>query len=82
MYKPPLRPEIKGRIELTPRYQREPLLQVSKRRLVPFPIQYHEVWQVYKKAEASLWTAEEMDLSMGTHDSQNRLNDNERHFIS
>ena len=37
---------------------------------------------MYKKAEASFWTAEEMDLSKDLHDWQNRLNDNERHFIS
>lgn len=37
---------------------------------------------MYKKAEASFWTAEEMDLSKDNHDWQNKLNDNERHFIS
>lgn len=37
---------------------------------------------MYKKAEASFWTAEEMDLSKDIHDWTNRLNDNERHFIS
>ena len=36
---------------------------------------------MYKKAEASFWTAEEMDLSKDIHDWNNRLNDNERHFI-
>ncbi|KAH9966138.1 ribonucleotide reductase small subunit [Russula dissimulans] len=60
----------------------EPLLIESKRRFVLFPIQYHEIWQMYKKAEASFWTAEEMDLSKDLHDWNNRLNDNERHFIS
>jgi ribonucleoside-diphosphate reductase subunit M2 len=37
---------------------------------------------MYKKAEASFWTAEEMDLSKDIHDWNNRLTDNERHFIS
>ncbi|CAL1707229.1 unnamed protein product [Somion occarium] len=60
----------------------EPLLIESKRRFVLFPIQYHEIWQMYKKAEASFWTAEEMDLSKDTHDWQNRLTDSERYFIS
>ncbi|PPQ67823.1 hypothetical protein CVT26_007070 [Gymnopilus dilepis] len=60
----------------------EPLLKESRRRFVLFPIQYHEIWQMYKKAEASFWTAEEMDLSKDLHDWTNRLNDNERHFIS
>ncbi|KAG9045597.1 Ribonucleotide-diphosphate reductase (RNR), small subunit [Tulasnella sp. UAMH 9824] len=60
----------------------EPLLKESKRRFVLFPIQYKEIWQMYKKAEASFWTAEEMDLSKDLHDWENKLNDNERHFIS
>ncbi|KAL5508252.1 RNR2 [Sanghuangporus vaninii] len=60
----------------------EPLLKETKSRFVLFPIQYHEIWQMYKKAEASFWTAEEMDLSKDLHDWQNKLNDNERHFIS
>ena len=33
---------------------------------------------MYKKAKASFWTAEEMDLSKNMH----KLDDNERHFIS
>jgi ribonucleoside-diphosphate reductase subunit M2 len=37
---------------------------------------------MYKKAEASFWTAEEMDLSKDVHDWTNKLNDNEHHFIS
>jgi len=37
---------------------------------------------MYKKAEASFWTAEEMDLSKDVHDWNNRLSDNERHFVS
>ncbi|KAI0796571.1 ribonucleotide reductase [Abortiporus biennis] len=60
----------------------EPLLMETKRRFVLFPIQYHDIWQMYKKAEASFWTAEEMDLSKDLHDWTNRLNNNERHFIS
>ncbi|EUC57837.1 ribonucleoside-diphosphate reductase small chain [Rhizoctonia solani AG-3 Rhs1AP] len=60
----------------------EPLLKESRRRFVLFPIQYHEIWQMYKKSEASFWTAEEMDLSKDLHDWDNKLNDNERHFVS
>ncbi|KAI0921316.1 Ribonucleotide-diphosphate reductase (RNR), small subunit, variant 2 [Taiwanofungus camphoratus] len=60
----------------------EPLLMESKRRFVLFPIQYHEIWRMYKKAEASFWTMEEVDLSKDLHDWNNRMNDGERHFIS
>lgn len=38
----------------------EPLLKDNPRRFVIFPIQYHDIWQMYKKAEASFWTAEEV----------------------
>lgn len=41
----------------------EPLLKENPRRFVIFPIQYHDIWQMYKKAEASFWTVEEVDLS-------------------
>ncbi|SPO31917.1 probable small subunit of ribonucleotide reductase [Ustilago trichophora] len=62
--------------------EEEPLLVESHRRFVLFPIRFHEIWQMYKKAEASFWTAEEIDLSKDLHDWDNKLNDNERHFIS
>lgn len=60
----------------------EPLLTENKRRFVLFPIKYHEIWQAYKRAEASFWTAEEIDLSKDLHDWNNRMNENERFFIS
>ena len=41
----------------------EPLLRENPRRFVILPIQYDAIWQMYKKAEASFWTAEEVDLS-------------------
>lgn len=60
----------------------EPLLQENPHRFVLFPLKYHEIWQMYKKHEASFWTAEEIDLSKDLHDWHNRLNDDERFFIS
>lgn len=60
----------------------EPLLVENKRRFVLFPIKYNEIWQMYKKAEASFWTAEEIDLSKDINDWKNRMTDNERFFIS
>lgn len=60
----------------------EPILIESNRRFVLFPIRYHEIWQFYKKAEASFWTAEEIDLSKDLSDWDNRMTDSERHFIS
>lgn len=60
----------------------EPLLMENKRRFVLMPIKYHEIWQMYKKAEASFWTVEEIDLSKDLNDWNNKLNANERFFIS
>jgi ribonucleoside-diphosphate reductase beta chain len=59
----------------------EPLLLENKNRFVLFPIEHHDIWQFYKTAEASFWTAEEIDLSQDIKDWEN-LNDGERHFIS
>ncbi|MCC9135758.1 ribonucleoside-diphosphate reductase small subunit [Pontibacter silvestris] len=59
----------------------EPILKENPNRFVLFPIQHDEVWQMYKKAEASFWTAEEIDLGQDLKDWEN-LNDGERHFIS
>ena len=41
----------------------EPILKENPRRFVLFPIHFQEVWHMYKKAEASFWTAVEVDLS-------------------
>ena len=59
----------------------EPILQESKDRFVLFPIQHDDIWEMYKKQEASIWTAEEIDLSGDIVDWESKLNDNERHFI-
>lgn len=61
--------------------QTEPILEENKNRFVLFPIQHDDIWQFYKKAEASFWTAEEIDLQPDLIDWENKLNDNERHFI-
>jgi ribonucleoside-diphosphate reductase beta chain len=61
--------------------QEEPILKENKSRFVLFPIQHNDIWEYYKKAEASFWTAEEIDLSQDLKDWAN-LNDGERHFIS
>jgi ribonucleoside-diphosphate reductase beta chain len=59
----------------------EPILAENKDRFVLFPIKYNDIWDFYKKSEASFWTAEEIDLSNDMNDWNNKLNDNERHFI-
>jgi ribonucleoside-diphosphate reductase beta chain len=59
----------------------EPILQENKDRFVLLPIKYPAIWEMYKKHEASFWTAEEIDLSQDLKDWDS-LNRNERHFIS
>jgi len=58
----------------------EPLLTENKDRFVLFPIKYRKVWDMYKKHEASFWTAEEIDLSQDTKDWVTLTRD-EQHFI-
>ena len=60
----------------------EPILKPNPKRFVLFPIEYPEVWEMYKKAVASFWTTEEVDLSKDLDDWENKLNKDERHFIS
>jgi ribonucleotide reductase beta subunit family protein with ferritin-like domain len=59
----------------------EPLLQENPNRFVLFPIQWPDIWSMYKKAEACFWTAEEIDLQSDLSDWL-RLSKDEKHFIS
>jgi ribonucleoside-diphosphate reductase beta chain len=59
----------------------EPILKENKDRFVLFPIKHHDIWEMYKKAEASFWTAEEIDLNPDLQDWENKLNNDEKHFI-
>ena len=59
----------------------EPLLIQNDNRFVLFPIKYPKIWDFYKKAEASFWTAEELDLTADKHD-WDKMTDNERYFLS
>ena len=59
----------------------EPILEENPGRFVLFPIKHNDIWDFYKKSEASFWTAEEIDLSADLSDWANKLNDDERHFV-
>lgn len=59
----------------------ETILAENPDRFVILPIKFPEVWKMYKTAEASFWTAEEVDLNPDLVDWETRLNDDERHFI-
>lgn len=59
----------------------EPILKDNKDRFVIFPIKHHDIWNWYKKSEASFWTAEEIDLQQDMTDWNTRLSDDEKYFI-
>ncbi|MGY8886305.1 MAG: ribonucleotide-diphosphate reductase subunit beta [Flavobacteriales bacterium] len=59
----------------------EPILEKNDNRFVIFPIEHHDIWEWYKKSEASFWTAEEIDLHQDLTDWSTKLNADERYFI-
>uniref|UniRef100_A0A2P2LGV5 Ribonucleoside-diphosphate reductase small chain n=1 Tax=Rhizophora mucronata TaxID=61149 RepID=A0A2P2LGV5_RHIMU len=61
--------------------EEEPILKEQNQRFCMFPIRYHQLWEMYKKAEASFWTAEEVDLSQDVQQWE-ALSESEKYFIS
>ena len=60
----------------------EPLLTPNDNRYVMFPIEYEDIWSMYKKQVDSFWRAEEIDLTKDLNHWNNKLNDEERNFVS
>jgi len=58
----------------------DPILTKTTQRFTTFPIRYPTLWNLYKKAIASFWTIDEIDLTKDPEDFQN-LNDSEQTFI-
>jgi len=58
----------------------DPVTCPNPNRFTVFPIRFPDLWTLYKKAQMSTWTAEEVDLSRDM-DDWNALTDPERHFI-
>jgi len=58
----------------------EPLLTPSNNRYTVFPLKYENLWSLYKKAQMSNWTAEEIDFSKDMDDWKG-LSENEQRFI-
>lgn len=58
----------------------DPILAPSGARLQLFPIKYDDLWTMYKNAEASFWTSEELVLSDDYRDWV-KLTDDERHLL-
>jgi ribonucleoside-diphosphate reductase subunit M2 len=60
----------------------DPLLIPDDSRFVMFPIQHNDIWNMYKKQVDCFWRAEEIDLSKDIIQWNDKLNYDERHFIS
>jgi ribonucleoside-diphosphate reductase beta chain len=58
----------------------EPILNPAKERFTVFPIEYNDIWEMYKTQMAAFWRAEEIDFSKD-HDDFETLNKDEQHFI-
>ena len=59
----------------------EILLSEDEKRFVIFPIKQDVFWEMYKKAQANFWTAEELDLTKDLKD-YNELSKDEQHFLN
>lgn len=59
----------------------EPLLESTDERYVMFPLQYADIWELYKKQVDCFWRAEEVDLSKDLTDWA-KLTPDEKHFIT
>jgi ribonucleoside-diphosphate reductase subunit M2 len=59
----------------------EDILTETRNRFVLYPIQYQDIWKMYKTAVGSFWQVEEIDFSKDIDDWNNKLNENERNFI-
>jgi len=58
----------------------EQILKENPNRFVIFPIEYHDIWDYYKKHQSAFWTAEEVDLSGDIRDWE-KLSENEKYFV-
>ena len=60
----------------------DPLLTPNDSRYVMFPIKDSDIWKMYKKQVDCFWRAEEIDFSKDLVDWNEKLNNDERYFIS
>ena len=61
--------------------KQEHILEENPNRFVIFPLKYRDIWEKYKQAQMSNWTAEEIELGPDLTDWDEKLNDNEKHYI-
>ena len=61
--------------------KQEHILTENPNRFVIFPLKYRDIWEKYKQAQMSNWTSEEIELSPDLVDWDEKLNDDEKHYI-
>ncbi|VDP15385.1 unnamed protein product [Heligmosomoides polygyrus] len=76
-----VKPVNKMEVETAKQVLDEPLLAENPHRFVIFPLTHHDIWAFYKKAVASFWTVEEVDLAKDMADWE-KMTDAERFFVS
>ena len=65
----------------SPTQSKEPILQEDNTRFVLFPVKYPLIWKMYKKAQASYWTAEEISFTQKDIDQWEALDDKVKFFL-
>jgi ribonucleotide reductase beta subunit family protein with ferritin-like domain len=60
----------------------EPILISDDSKYTILPVKYHDIFDMYKRAVSSFWVEEEIDLAKDLNDWNNKLNYDERYFIS
>jgi len=65
----------------SPTQSNEPILQEDNTRFVLFPVKYPLIWKMYKKAQASYWTAEEISFTQKDIDQWEALDDKVKFFL-
>jgi len=58
----------------------EEILNPKNKRYTLFPIQYHDIWNLYKLALGVFWVTEEVDVTKDKND-WDKLSDDEQYFI-
>lgn len=76
-----LNSEAKEKLDVVLAASNDPMVAPSDDRFVLFPLEQHDLWDMYKNHFKLLWTAEEIDMSKDPQDWE-KLNSNEKHFFS
>ncbi len=61
--------------------KREPILSTTSERYTVYPIQYKNIWEIYKKQLQVNWVIEEVDLSRDVADWEKMLSFNDKIFL-